>query len=229
MMAETALLMGLAGSLHCAGMCSPLAMAITGKKPWALNKVIYNTGRVVMYGLMGIVAASFGSMLNIGPYQSIVSMVVGAVFLFIGIGAISSVRIPYLTAWINRFSQWLKARFRFFLDKKSWLSVWMMGLLNGLMPCGLTYLALTYCFILPAGTDGFVFMIAFGMGTWPVMIGFTWLLNIGWGRLRVHYQKISTVIFLVVGIWLLLRVMVLPLHDPTHLTGKNSTEAIICP
>jgi sulfite exporter TauE/SafE len=51
----TAIVLGLAGSLHCAGMCSPLAMAVTARKPFMLHKVVYNTGRVLIYGLLGVV------------------------------------------------------------------------------------------------------------------------------------------------------------------------------
>ncbi|HMR57037.1 MAG TPA: sulfite exporter TauE/SafE family protein, partial [Cyclobacteriaceae bacterium] len=49
----TAIVLGLAGSLHCAGMCSPLAMAVTAKKPFVINKVVYNSGRILIYGLLG--------------------------------------------------------------------------------------------------------------------------------------------------------------------------------
>jgi len=226
----TALIMGFAGSLHCAGMCSPLAMAVTSPKPFMLIKIMYNSGRIFTYGILGAIAAGFGSVFMITPYQGIVSFIIGAVFLLIGIGAISGIRIPFLTAVLNNFTGHLKKQFHFWLNKKTHFAVLFMGMLNGLLPCGLTYLALTYCFIMPAPSEGFWFMILFGVGTWPVMIGFTWLLSIGFGKIKVNYQRITTIVFIMIGAWLLARVMINhPMDNHLHLFGKTTTEEVICP
>ncbi len=226
----TALVMGFAGSLHCAGMCSPLAMAITSQKPFLLNKIIYNSGRVFTYGILGMIAASFGSLFMITPYQGIISFLIGAVFLLMGIGAISGVRIPFITTALNNFTGRLKGLFQVWLKRKNHFAVLIMGMLNGLLPCGLTYLAMTYCFILPGMMDGFWFMIWFGAGTWPVMIGFTWLMGLGFGKLKVNYQKITTVVFIMMGVWILARVLIdQPMESHLHLFGKTSTEEVICP
>jgi sulfite exporter TauE/SafE len=225
----TALVMGFAGSLHCAGMCSPLAMAVTSQNPFLWNKIIYNTGRVLTYGLLGAIAASFGSVFMITPYQGILSFMIGTIFLLIGIGAITGFQIPFITNALNRFTSHLKGFFHFWLKKKNSVSILMMGMLNGLLPCGLTYLAMTYCFIMPSMEDGFWFMILFGAGTWPVMIGFTWLLGKGFGKLKLNYQKITTVIFIAIGVWLLARVMMNQTMDNhLHLFGKTTTEEVIC-
>jgi sulfite exporter TauE/SafE len=78
--------------------------------------------------------------------------------------------------------------------------------------------------------DGFWFMILFGAGTWPVMIGFTWLLSIGFGKIKVNYQRVTTVVFIMIGVWLLARVMInQPMDNHLHLFGKTTTEEAICP
>lgn len=226
----TALIMGFAGSLHCAGMCSPLAMAVTSQKPFLLNKIIYNSGRIFTYGILGAIAAGFGSLFMITPYQGIITLVMGALFLLMGIGAISGVRIPFITVALNSFTGRLKNLFNFCLKKKNNLAVLIMGMLNGLLPCGLTYLAITYCFIMPSPSEGFWFMIFFGAGTWPVMIGFTWLLGIGFGKIKVNYQRITTVVFIMIGAWLVARVMINhSMDNHLHLFGKTATEEVICP
>jgi hypothetical protein len=226
----TALVMGLAGSLHCAGMCSPLAMAVTSQNPFILSKVIYNSGRIITYGILGMIAAGFGSMFMITPYQGILSFIIGALFLLMGIGAISGIPIPWITQLLNRFTSYLKRSFHYWLHKKTNLSTLMMGMLNGLLPCGLTYMAMTYCFIMPTMTEGFWFMILFGAGTWPVMIGFTWLLGIGFGKLKVNYQKITSIIFITIGVWLLARAVINhPMDNHMHLFGNTSTQEVICP
>lgn len=225
----TAIVLGLAGSLHCAGMCSPLAMAVTAKKPFVINKVIYNTGRIFTYGILGVLAAMFGGLFSLTAYQGVLSFTMGAIFLLMGVGAITGINIPYLSGGLNKLTLALKKLFGFWLQKKQASSIFIMGMLNGLLPCGLTYLALTYCFILPTAMDGFIFMLMFGLGTWPVMIGLSWLLGLGFTRLTQHYQRIAMFAFVAVGIWLMVRVYVQ--HPMTHeiTRGKTVSEEVICP
>ena len=96
----TALVMGLAVSLHCAGMCSPLAMALTRNKPFILSSILYNSGRVLVYALVGTLAAAFGSLFHLAPYQQIISLLLGLAFLFVGFG-IGNVRVPYFGVGIS--------------------------------------------------------------------------------------------------------------------------------
>jgi uncharacterized protein len=226
----TALIMGFAGSLHCAGMCSPLAMAVTRSKPFLLNKIIYNTGRIFTYGVLGSLAAGFGSLFMVTPYQGIVSLIIGSVFLLMGIGAIGGVRIPVVTAALNSFTNWLKGLFAFWLKKKNNTAMLIMGMLNGLLPCGLTYLAITYCFIMSSSAEGFLFMIVFGAGTWPVMIGFTWLLGTGFRKIKTNYRIVTSVVFILIGTWLVVRPLINhPLETGINLIGKNITTEVACP
>ncbi|HRG09108.1 MAG TPA: sulfite exporter TauE/SafE family protein, partial [Cyclobacteriaceae bacterium] len=213
---------------HCAGMCSPLAMAVTARKPFMLHKVVYNTGRVLIYGLMGILAAAFGSLFSLTAYQGVLSFAMGAIFLLMGVGAITGVNIPLFTAGVNKLTIKLKQLFGFWLHKKQTSAVFVMGMLNGLLPCGLTYLALTYCFILPAATDGFIFMLLFGLGTWPVMVGFSWLMGLGFKSLTRYYHRMAMLSFILVGVWLMARVFV---HHPAaqhNALGKTLTGEVIC-
>lgn len=225
----TAVVLGLAGSLHCAGMCSPLAMAVTARKPFMLHKIVYNTGRVLTYGLLGVVAAAFGSLFSLTEYQGVLSFTMGAIFLLMGVGAITGVNIPFFTTGVNKLTGKLKQLFGYWLHQKQTSAVFVMGMLNGLLPCGLTYLALTYCFILPAATDGFIFMLLFGLGTWPVMVGFSWLVGLGFKSLTRHYHRIAMISFMLVGVWLMARVFIH--HPASHedTLGKTLSGEVICP
>lgn len=225
----TALLMGLAGSLHCAGMCSPLAMAVTARKPFMMHKVIYNTGRVLTYGTMGAVAAAFGSLFSLTNYQALISLTVGGIFLLMGVGAISGINIPYFSKAVALFTARLKSMFGYWLQRNGVAAVFVMGMLNGVLPCGLTYVVLTYCFLLPSAADGFLFMFVFGMGTWPVMIGVTWLLTLGWKRLTLNYRKITTWVFIAMGCWLVARAVIIKTPDSQLLYGTTASGEVMCP
>jgi uncharacterized protein len=204
----TALLLGLAGSLHCAGMCSPLVLAVTAQNPFLRSKIVYNTGRVLVYGGLGAFAASIGSLIPFQGQQSGLSLLMGIVFLLLGFGVIKSVRIPYLDRYGNRVVSIFKGRFGKVLARKGAGTFLLLGALNGLLPCGLTYITLAYCFVLPSASEGFLFMLFFGLGTWPVMIGFTWLVRELLNRFHFSYRMISAGVFLIAGILLIARVLV---------------------
>jgi sulfite exporter TauE/SafE len=223
----TAIIMGLAGSLHCIGMCSPLAMAVTRNKPFMASKVLYNTGRVLTYALLGTMAAGLGSLVNLSSWQTVLSIMLGSIFLLMGIGGITGFRIPLVTFGMERFSGWLKKTFGVFLQRKSMASTFAMGMLNGLLPCGLTYLALTACLLLPTATEGFLFMLFFGLGTWPVMIGISWVLNLPVLKSSFNLSRFSKIALIFVGCLLLLRVWWSHPH-PNSLYGKVSETVTVC-
>lgn len=223
----TAIIMGLAGSLHCAGMCSPLAMAVTRNKPFMASKLVYNTGRILTYGAMGATVAVLGSFVNLSAYQQVLSIILGSIFVLLGIGGMSQVRLPLVTAGMEKFSGWLKNAFGRFLRQKSLTATFVMGTLNGLLPCGLTYLALTACLLQPNALDGFLFMFVFGLGTWPVMIGISWVLTLPLLKSHFNLARFSKIALIFVGCLLFLRVMWSHPHPgESSLFGKVGTETV---
>lgn len=222
----TAIIMGLAGSLHCAGMCSPLAMAIAKSNPFVLSRVVYNLGRIFTYGLLGALVAAAGSLVQLSPYQTVVSLTMGVIFLLLGLGGITRVRIPLVTSGMERMTSWLKRLFGATLQSKSFMATFSLGMLNGLLPCGLTYLALSACLILPNMQEGFMFMLFFGLGTWPVMIGMTWILNIGFIKRALNLTRLSRVALIFVGCLLVGRVWMTHQHESAPLAG--GTSEVVC-
>jgi len=110
----TALIMGLAGSLHCAGMCSPLAMTITSmNSPAISNRLLYNAGRILTYGLLGASVASMGLILPLPKFQNILSITLGIILITMGVTGISGLRIPLLTISIIKFTNLIKNIFGF--------------------------------------------------------------------------------------------------------------------
>lgn len=222
----TALVMGLAGSLHCAGMCSPLAMALTRNKPFVWSSILYNSGRVLVYALLGTLAAAFGSLFHLAPYQQMVSLFLGIAFLLFGLG-VGSVRVPYIGVGINKFTIFLKRMFGLVISQKSGAATFLLGMINGLLPCGLTYIALSACLILPGAVDGFSFMLFFGLGTWPVMIGFTKLLSVAKWKNNFSLARFSKIAMIFIGCVLLIRVWWSP-HANAHSEVQPLKRITIC-
>ncbi len=211
----TALLMGLAGSLHCVAMCSPLAIAVTNlRRPFLVNRILYNGGRILTYGMLGALVSTFGSLFKLSGFQNILTIGLGCLLVMLGLTGISHLRIPFFTGIIQKFTLKIKQFFSEFLKKKSFFSIGMMGMLNGLLPCGLTYLALTYCLTLSGGIDGFFFMLIFGAGTLPVMIGLSSVFQFMINRWKLNFRSLTTMVMLALGVLLITRSIYGQHHAP---------------
>jgi len=203
----TAFILGFAGSLHCMGMCSPLAMSVTNlSSNVILSRIVYNLGRIATYGIFGVIVASVGLGFPLTKYQNLLSILLGISLLVIGLAGVTIIRVPFLTNVLGRFSLLLKRLFSKFLKRKNHLSTLTLGSLNGVLPCGLSFLALTYCLTLAGPDDGFIFMIAFGLGTLPVMLGFTSVFHWMVSRLNVQVKSITTSMLILSGLLLIGRV-----------------------
>ena len=221
----SALLIGLAGSLHCLGMCSPLAMAVTTlRKPFLLNRLVYNGGRIFSYGLLGALISSFGSLFGLSGFQNFLTIFLGSILIIMGLAGTGQIRIPVLTGFIQKIVTAIKILFSELLKRKTILSISIMGMLNGLLPCGLTYLALTYCLTLTNAASGFFFMSVFGAGTLPVMLGFTSVMQVFITRFGFNFRKLTTVVMIAVGTLLITRSIYVHYNDNT--SPKDSI--VIC-
>ncbi len=223
----TALAMGFAGSLHCLGMCSPLALAVTSySRPLLLNKVLYNAGRIFIYGLMGVFVSVFGSFFRLSGYQDIFSISLGIVLILLGLVGISRISLPFFSKSVYRATAWIKSKFSSTLAKKNRTSMVTLGMLNGLLPCGLTYLALSYCVVLPEPLMGFSYMLLFGLGTLPIMLGLTSLAQKLVSTFRISFAGITTIVLISLGVMLISRSFFSHMHDGKAAAG---TEVICNP
>jgi sulfite exporter TauE/SafE len=201
----TAFVVGLAGSLHCAGMCSPLVMAVTRLSARALTaRLVYNAGRILTYGAMGAIVGTVGGLFDLTPLQRTISVVAGAILVLMGVSG-SAFRIPLVTSVIARSTGRIKDLFGAVLRKKTPLSPLLLGILNGFLPCGLTYLALGYTITAPDAFSGFAYMIAFGAGTLPAMVGLPLIMNPLLSKLNISLSIVNAVLLITAGLLLVAR------------------------
>lgn len=168
----TGLVMGAVGSLHCIGMCGPLALSLPVSDDKAYTKfvasLLYNLGRVITYALIGAVTGLLGRSFSLFGFQQGFSVVMG--ILIIGFVMLPSLgnflgNVPALHVFFEK----LRARIGSLYFKKNFRSVFLIGMLNGLLPCGLIYMALAVSMTMGTAWHGSLFMAGFGMGTLPVM------------------------------------------------------------
>ncbi len=222
----TALVLGFAGSLHCLGMCSPLVMAVTSTKPGTLlNRMIYNAGRILTYACIGAVVSGVGFMLPLHRFQNVLSIALGVVLLIIGLGGLRNLKIPGITALVQRLTLTLKNHFAHQLKQKTRGAILLLGALNGLLPCGLTAIAFTWCLTLRGPLDGFNFMLLFGAGTLPVMLGITGILPTLARKAQWSIHRLTTSMLILSGCVLIARAFLI--HLPHEHSG-NFVEIILC-
>lgn len=205
------LIMGLVGSLHCLGMCGPIAIAIPGRSDEKLTVVIdsliYNFGRVVTYMIMGLIVGLLGSTISLAGYQEIISIVAGALLLIIVIiprkWEVAIGNISFIKAGGDK----LKNAFRKIINKKSMSSLFGIGLLNGMLPCGLVYAALIAAIAFGSVTSAITFMFFFGLGTIPMLAAVFIMKGMLSVELRRKINKLIPVGIAIVAIILILRGM----------------------
>lgn len=208
-MAWAAFLLGLAGSLHCAGMCGPLALALPhpgrGMAGFAGGRLLYQLGRVATYMALGAASGALGHSLSMAGVQRWVSLGAGVLVLS-GLMAAAWARPA---AWLGRWTGHVKRWLGWILRRRTMGSLCVLGIVNGLLPCGLVYAAAALAATTGGGLAGMGAMALFGMGTMPVMLG----LGLGGGALpapwRLKLSALTPTSLAVVGVLLVLRGMAL--------------------
>ena len=163
--------LGLLGSLHCAAMCGPLMLALPvppgGPARFVAGRIIYQLGRIATYCLLGVVAGLVGKSIYLAGFQQWLSIALGLAVLG---GFLISKKVA-LSAPVVRLVAKLKLAMSEQLKRRSFRSLALLGLLNGLLPCGLVYVAVAGAVSRGGLRDGIVYMAAFGLGTLPTMLG----------------------------------------------------------
>jgi sulfite exporter TauE/SafE len=201
-------------------------MAATSMKPSiVLSRVLYNAGRVFTYAMLGTIVAGVGMALPDRNYQNLLSVILGVVLLLIAFGGVRNIHVPVITTMMQSLSLRLKSLFGSYVSQKNHASVFILGSINGLLPCGLTFLALTYCLTLQRPIDGFNFMLLFGVGTLPIMLGFTSILQFIVKQFHFDMRNLTTGMLILSGIALIARVFIV--HLPQAPSFKEGVIDIV--
>jgi hypothetical protein len=163
----SAFILGLAGSLHCAVMCGPLALALPAAGRAVLSRALYNAGRLATYALLGAIFGLIGRTLVFAGMQRALSITAGAAVL---IGLAASSRLA-LNRHVTRAVTHLKSAFARLLKHRAPGAMLLLGGLNGLLPCGLVYVGAAMAAASGGMMRGAAVMLAFGLGTLPMMLG----------------------------------------------------------
>lgn len=200
---------GLLGSLHCLGMCGPLVLALPLSHSSNLQRLagglLYNIGRAVTYGLLGIVFGIIGKGLHLTGFQRWVSIGFGIILILTAIipGLINL--NPLISRLTSKFNASLKNRMGALLRQQRVYPLFLFGLLNGLLPCGLVYTAIMGAIVTGSIVEGSLYMFLFGLGTLPLMFLLIYFANILKNKYLSQIRKIIPVLIIILGILFILR------------------------
>lgn len=225
-------ILGFAGSVHCVGMCGPLALSLPFQQysGWQKGLAIgvYHMGRISSYMGIGIVAGIFGRGLNWFGLTQILSIVLGSLIVLSVLlpRLLSKVNIPFLKG----FKHWQISTMQSILQKRSVASMFFFGLLNGFLPCGLVYTAVAASLVAHTITESVLFMGSFGLGTVPAMLLILLAAQSLSGGFRQQIRKLIPILSLLIGILLILRGLNLdiPFVSPYLHKAIHGADAIDC-
>ncbi|MCM4170666.1 sulfite exporter TauE/SafE family protein [Arenibacter sp. TNZ] len=205
----SALIMGLMGSFHCVGMCGPIAfmLPVDHNKPAKklLQVFLYHMGRLTSYSILGLVFGFLGKGLYVFGMQQRLSIMIGIIMIVV-------ILIPSKTFSKYNFSRPIyslltkvKNRLGKELQKKSPDTFLTIGLLNGLLPCGLVYMALFGSIATASPWLGALFMVLFGLGTIPLMTSAVYFGSMLKGTAKKSVQRLIPVFVIIIGLLFILR------------------------
>jgi sulfite exporter TauE/SafE len=224
-----ALLLGLLGSLHCVGMCGPIALAIPVKreKPGtaAAGILIYNFGRALTYSVLGAISGLAGSAVQFAAGQQTLSIVAGSVVLLILLAGFFGKRM-HLPSFVMNVISRTKNNLGKLFQRRRPDALLLIGILNGLLPCGLVYAGLAGAAATGTFLHGAAFMFVFGIGTIPALFA----LSFAGAKISISFRtKMRKAVPLFVATMALLLVLRglglgIPLISPSFSEGKT-----VCP
>lgn len=220
-----AFFIGLFGSVHCIGMCGPLAFAIPSNhndRRWLLlaDKVAYQLGRVVSYTLLGLATGFLGKQLWLSGLQQFISIISG--LLIIGVAFSRFFKFSALGGGGVIFKPFTKL-LGYALRHKA--NHFITGVLNGFLPCGFVYLALAGAINTGNAGQAAGYMFYFGLGTMPLMIMASFSMGMITPMVRRKINKAIPYFMLCLGIWFVLKGLTL---DIPYLSPAKGIESHQC-
>lgn len=224
-------LLGLVGSVHCVGMCGPIAFALPiqflSKQKKALGILLYNLGRITTYSLLGLIAGILGRFLFVGKLEQIFTMIFGISILVVLLVTIifkKNLHIKPLNKVYNRLQLFIAKK----IQHQGLGTLFILGVANGLLPCGMVFLAVTGSLVAGSQTQSMLYMFLYGLGTLPAMFALTWFGFVVNLSVRNSVKKIAPFFLAAVAILLILRGLNLNIPYVSPYFYQNSGAAISC-
>ena len=204
-------MIGFIGSFHCVGMCGPIAIALPLKNQNWFSKIVsglvYNSGRIITYGLMGLIFGLMGRGLQLAGFQRWTSIILGALLIITAVYPLIFKQKIQIESLFTGYTYRLIGRLKKLFSTRSFFSLFSIGLLNGLLPCGLVYVALTGAINTNSVLKGILYMVEFGVGTVGLMLAVSLSGSVVSINFRNKIRKAVPYFVVILGLMFILRGM----------------------
>jgi len=208
-MLVSALILGLLGSLHCVGMCGPIAFMLPVDRSNSFKKVsqigMYHFGRLLAYSIIGLVFGLVGKSLYIFGIQQQLSIIIGVLMIVVVLLPHKTIGKYNLSKPLYKIISKVKTGLGKALKKKTADTFLTIGFLNGFLPCGLVYMAVFGAVATGSLLEGSLYMILFGVGTIPLMTSAIYLGKFLNSTIKQRIQKAIPVFVVIIGLLFILR------------------------
>lgn len=195
--------MGLLGSIHCMGMCGPLVLGIfkdsLSSKPY--NYILYHLGKLMAYGTIGFGFGLLGKSLHLFISQQQLSILTGALLLIYYI----ITKVSGSNEKMSQLTTIIYNRIKTITNQMPLPKFYLLGFLNGFLPCGLVYLAATSSIATGHVLKSILWMVGFGIGTIPSLTFILWLSRMFQSKFNPILSQIYQQLTLVLAVLLILR------------------------
>lgn len=196
---------------HCVGMCGGIVLAYCGKikqdsmGKWLFYHLLYNFGRLSTYVVLGGIVGFLGSIFAINAtLRGVLFIFAGVMMILAGFSLFGKIRfLAYFESLLQSLGQkssWYQKSFQYFFAFKNPLGLYLLGILNGLLPCGLVY---SYLFSAAGFGNvlmGMAVMATFGLGTIPALLGVAFVSNVlmaqtNWRKAMMNLAAMAIILF----------------------------------
>ena len=223
-MLYTALLFGLIASLHCVGMCGPIAMMLPLDRNNEAKKITqiltYHIGKLSAYGILGLIFGLLGRSFYLAGIQQQLSIFVGILMIMVAVVPEKEFAKYNFSKPIYRIITKVKSSLGQQFKSKSYKSLFTIGLLNGFLPCGMVYVAIFGAIAMQSISMGIVYMLLFGLGTIPLLTAVIYISNLLSFSFRGTLQKMIPLVAVLIGMLFIIRGLGLdiPYLSPSNLS-----------
>lgn len=196
---------------HCIGMCGGIVVAYSSTKvdsSWSKTTqtyahLLYSFGRVTTYMILGAVFGAIGGVATFNNIANGLLLIFAGIVMFLaGLSLIGKIKFLTIIEHSISKSDWYQRNFKQLLHNKSLFSFYILGMLNGLLPCGIVYFFAVTAASTGSPIWGAIVMMIFGLATMPVLFSLGFFIGIfKQSGFRNIMMKLSAIAVLAFGVY----------------------------
>ncbi|MEO8533071.1 MAG: sulfite exporter TauE/SafE family protein, partial [Flavobacterium sp.] len=196
-------------SFHCIGMCGPIAMMLPVDRKNEAKKITqiitYHLGRLSAYATIGLIFGLLGRVFYLAGLQQKMSIFIGFAMIFVVLVPEKIFSKYNFSKPVYKVISKIKSSLGGHFKNRSYKSLFIIGLLNGFLPCGMVYVALFGAMAMQSAGFGVLYMLLFGLGTVPLMTIVVYINSVITLSFRNRIQKVIPYVAVLIGVLFVLR------------------------